>query len=82
MVTGDRIRIRVDRRFTVLTVNSREYWFRRLTGRLDGTGYTYSDPNLGLLGCRLDHILESTAPQERLGRLKRLLLSIRRGGFL
>jgi hypothetical protein len=38
LVTGDLIEIRVSALFTVLSVSGRDYYFRRLTGRFDGTG--------------------------------------------
>jgi len=31
-ITGEYIKLRVTRRFTILPVNNREYWFRRLRG--------------------------------------------------
>ena len=37
-VTGQIISIRVESLFTMLSVNGRDYYFRRLTGKLDGTG--------------------------------------------
>lgn len=37
-VTGDRIQVNTDSLFTVLTVNGRDYYFKRLSGRFDGTG--------------------------------------------
>jgi len=37
-VTGQRIQVRTGRFFTRLSVNGRDYYFRRLTGRFDGTG--------------------------------------------
>lgn len=37
-VTGDMIEIRAQGLFTRLTINGRDYYFDRLTGRFDGTG--------------------------------------------
>lgn len=37
-VTGQSIQVRVDKRFTVLSVNGRDYYFRRITGKLYGAG--------------------------------------------
>ncbi len=36
--TGDRIVIKTNERFTVVSVNNRDYYFRRVSGRFDGTG--------------------------------------------
>ena len=37
-LTGDVIRIRAKGLFTKITINGRDYYFDRLTGRFDGTG--------------------------------------------
>lgn len=37
-VTGDRVQVSIGSRFTVLTVNGRDFYFRRLSGEFDGTG--------------------------------------------
>lgn len=37
-VTGQRIEITVSPLFTTVSVNGRDYFFRRLTGKFDGTG--------------------------------------------
>ena len=37
-LTGQNIRVRVGNLFTVLSVNGRDYFFSRFTGRFDGTG--------------------------------------------
>jgi len=74
-VTGDHIRIRVGWRYTVVAINNREYWFRRVTGKFDGTGYAYRNSNEGLLHCILADIPESIAPLSLWGRLKRLVQS-------
>lgn len=79
-VTGDYIRIRVNQRFTVISVNNRDYFFRRLTGRFDGTGYAVCNPTTEeQLYYILDDTLESTHPLSLWGRLKALLRSIGRG---
>jgi hypothetical protein len=62
VVTGDRVRIQVGKRYTVIAVNRREYWFRRLTGAFDGTGYACSDARVESLDCMLADIHESTHP--------------------
>jgi hypothetical protein len=36
--TGQKIEVRVGVLFTRISVNGRDYYFRRLTGRFDGTG--------------------------------------------
>lgn len=36
--TGRTITINVGPTFTVLRIDGRDYWFRRFSGRLDGTG--------------------------------------------
>ena len=41
-LTGQEIEVHIGVLFTRLTVNGRDYFFNRLTGRLDGTG----------MGCR------------------------------
>ena len=38
-VTGDFLQIETRKRFTVLSVNGRDYYFRRWTGKFDGTGF-------------------------------------------
>lgn len=76
-VTGDYIHIRVTSRFTVITVNHRDYWFRRLTGKFDGTGYSVCKPTIEeQLCCILGDIPESVRPLSLWGRLKKLLQSI------
>lgn len=76
-VTGDYISIRVNKRFTVISVNNRDYYFRRLTGKFDGTGYVVRRSTIQeQLCCILDHTPESTRPLSLWGRLKELLLSI------
>lgn len=37
-VTGQRIRVSVDSTFVVINANGRDFYFRRLSGRFDGTG--------------------------------------------
>ncbi len=37
-LTGQNIRIRVGHSFTRITINGRDYYFDRLSGRFDGTG--------------------------------------------
>ena len=38
-LTGQVIEVRVGVLFVCLSVNGRDYYFRRLTGKFDGTGY-------------------------------------------
>lgn len=81
-VTGDYIRIRVTSRFTVISVNHRDYWFRRLAGKFDGTGYSVCEPTIGeQLDCILVNTLGLTHPPALWGRLKKLLQSIGWGCF-
>lgn len=75
MVTGDRIRVQVGKRFTVISVNNRDYYFKRFTGRFDGTGYVCPAPKSESLYCTPADILGSTRPLSWWGRLRRLLLS-------
>lgn len=74
-VTGDRIQIRIGRRYTVITVNNRDYWFRRVTGAFDGAGYTFCDSTGASLDCILADIHVSGSPLSWWGRLSRLLRS-------
>ena len=37
-VSGHRIRISASHLFTVISINGRDYYFRRLSGKYDGTG--------------------------------------------
>lgn len=37
-LTGNHIKVRVGVLFTKVSVNGRDYYFRRLSGRFDGTG--------------------------------------------
>ena len=69
-VTGDHIRIRVGRRFTVVAINNREYWFKRISGKFGGTGYSFHDSSVGLLDCMLADIHESVIPLSLWGRLR------------
>jgi len=55
-VTGDRFRVCVGKRYTIISVNHRDYWFRRSTGKFDGTGYAYCVPNEESLCYILGHI--------------------------
>jgi len=74
-VTGDYIRIRVGLRYTVVAVNNREYWFRRVTGAFDGTGYAICNSMSESLDYILGDILESARPLSLWERLKKRLLS-------
>lgn len=80
-VTGDFVRIKVTRRFTIISVNHRDYWFKRLTGRFDGTGYSVCEPILESPDCILGYIPESAPPLSLWGRLKVRLQSIGWGCF-
>ena len=44
-LTGITIDIRLGRRFTCLSVNGRDFYFHRLTGQFDGTGYACHSPS-------------------------------------
>lgn len=57
-VTGDRIRVRVGKGYTIISVNHRDYWFKRTTGAFGGTGYAYCVPSEESLYCILGHIPE------------------------
>lgn len=37
-LTGQHVQVRTSALFTILTINGRDYYFSRLTGRFDGTG--------------------------------------------
>lgn len=37
-LTGQSVEVAVSALYTVLTINGRDYYFRRLSGRFDGTG--------------------------------------------
>jgi hypothetical protein len=41
-LTGNHIEVAINPLFTVLSVNGRDYYFKRLTGRFDGTGESYA----------------------------------------
>ena len=38
LLTGQRLEVRLTPLFTILTVNNRDYYFWRISGRFDGTG--------------------------------------------
>ena len=38
-VTQQQFSIKIDRRFTVVSIGGRDYYFKRLSGKFDGTGY-------------------------------------------
>ena len=80
--TGDYIRIRVGKWFTIISINNRDYWFRRITGKFDGTGYAMCVPISEQLDCILGDTPESTHPLSVWGRLKLLLQSIGWGCWL
>ena len=39
-ITRDTFTVRCSSMYTVITLNGRDYYFDRLTGKFDGTGYT------------------------------------------
>ena len=39
-MTGHKIEVKVSPRYSKLSVDDREYYFERETGKFDGTGYT------------------------------------------
>lgn len=75
-VTGNRIKVRNTLRYTIISVNNRDYWFRRISGKFDGPGYGCSGSNCETVDCTVVDILESTASPSVWGRLKRLIPSI------
>lgn len=78
--TGDYISVRVSPRFTVVSINNRDYYFRRFTGGFDGTGYVVRRPTIEeSLCCILAGSHVSTHPLSLWGRLKLALQSIGRG---
>jgi hypothetical protein len=36
--TGNHLKITTSALFTIISINGRDYWFHRLSGRFDGTG--------------------------------------------
>lgn len=42
-VTGSHIRIHPGMGFTIISVNNRDYWFSRLTGKFDGAGTNFDN---------------------------------------
>lgn len=81
-VTGDYISIRINKYFTVISVNNRDYYFRRFTGKFDGTGYVVRRPTIEESVCYiLAHTPELTHPLSPWGRLKLKMQSIGRGCF-
>jgi len=64
-VTGDRTRIRVGKTYTIISVNHRDYWFKRTTGAFGGTGYGYCVPSEESLDCILVRTPESALPPEQ-----------------
>ena len=76
-ISGNRICIRLDRRFTIISVNHRDYWFRRISGKFDGTGYSMCNPTIEeQLCCISGDIPESSHPLSLWGRLKLKMQSI------
>jgi len=55
-VTGDRIRIRISKRDTIISVNHRDHCFKGTSGAFGGTGYTYCVPSEESLYCILGRI--------------------------
>lgn len=41
LVTGQHFSVRSNLLFTVISVDGRDYYFHRLTGKFDGTGYAF-----------------------------------------
>ena len=79
-ITGDYISVRVLPRFTRVSINNRDYYFRRLTGKFDGTGYTLCETTIEEgLHCILGDTRVLARPLLRWGRLKQSLQSIGRG---
>ena len=81
-VTGDYISVRISPTFTVISINNRDYYFKRFTGRFDGTGYVVRRPTIEeSIYCISGCIPESMHPLSVWGRLKLLLQSIDWGCF-
>jgi len=79
-ISGDYISIRINKYFTVISVNNRNYYFQRATGKFDGTGYVMRRPTIEESVCYiLGRTHESTRPLSPWGRLKLRLQSIGRG---
>lgn len=38
-VTGEDVSVKITRLFTIFSVGNRDYYFYRLTGKIDGTGW-------------------------------------------
>jgi hypothetical protein len=75
--TGDFVKVNVGVRYTIITVNNRDYYFNRITGYFAGTGYALCRNTIEeQLYCILGHTHESTRPLSVWGRLRKLLPSI------
>ncbi|MBA7665720.1 hypothetical protein ES703_73794 [subsurface metagenome] len=69
--------------FNRISVNNRDYYFRRYTGKFDGTGYVMRRPTIEEFVCYiLGHTPELTHALSLLGRLKQSLRSIDWGCWL
>lgn len=68
--TQARIEVRLGRFYTIITVNGLDIYFDRLTGRIDGIGFSPAS------GCIPDQALELKRP---VGRLSNRRPPIRRG---
>ncbi len=63
--TGEAIlTLRTSPRYTVLTVSRREFYFDRVTGKLDGTGAMALGDDLAINGSRADRIQRSRLARE------------------
>lgn len=78
-LTGQCIEVAVGSLFTKITVNGRDYYFRRLTGAFDGTGIGCSASNQPSC-CRLDPVPGSGRPPVHPSRSSRHLTT--RSGVL
>lgn len=57
--TGQRVEIRLSPRYTILSIDGKEFFFRRETGAFDGTGAIAVDDAPALNYCRAERIRRS-----------------------
>lgn len=61
-VTGQRIKIRTSPLYTILSVDAKEFFFLRETGKFDGTGAMSLGDATALNYCRAERIRRSAGP--------------------
>ncbi len=49
-LTGHTVTVRIGLYYTLVTVDGRDFYFHRLTGKLDGTGHAVCPPGRGAVG--------------------------------